>query len=166
MVVLIVIVIMLIFPLAKLQGVKIEDAQLLVDAKMQEIFVNFNENDSYEIDAIKKSASITVENISHDGELISAECKIKSINIGKALIALLNDMNNQKTDAEQYSQKIRSTVDSADITETECSLTFTKDSDGKLLLNDIPYEVYDAYLGGYLTYAQKAIELTGDYLND
>ena len=166
MVALIAVVIILLFFLTKSKDIKIEDAQLLIDAKMQEIFVNFDENESYELDAIKESASITVKRINHDGELISAECKIKSINIGKTLVDLLDEMKNQETDADQYSQKICNAVDSADITETECILTFTNDSDGNLILNDIPYEVYDAYLGGYLTYAQKAIELMGDYIND
>ena len=146
--------------------VTVKIAQQLVDKRMSEIFESFDENCSYEIDALRKSAGIRVESVSKAGDAVEAECTVTSLNVGEPLTELLDSMNGTEITSDEYAKMIKDAVDSAEITSTSCTLLISIDSGGNPVLEDIPYEVYDAYLGGYLTYAQNAMKAMGGQFDD
>ena len=75
-------------------------------------------------------------------------------------------MMNKEVAAEEYNAKLKEAVDSAESVTATYTLSFSKVENGEYVVDDIPYDVYDGILGGYLTFAQKAIEAVEGYLND
>ena len=130
---------------------------------MKSAFIN-SDASSYELNKLKTSAKISVLSISVHGNTATANCQIQSIDIGGALSELLNSLGDQTITQEVYAQKVKSAVDAAKKTEKLVELTFTLDAGDSWILDEIPYEVYDSYLGGYLTYAQEVITKMGGEL--
>ena len=143
----------------------VKDAQLIIDDELKNVFLESAEN-SYELIALKKAATISVLTTSVDGDTAIATCSVKSIDIRSALMALLDSIGDQKITKAIYEEKVKYAVDSAKTTEDEVELTFTLSEDGVWFLDEISYEVYDLYLGGYLTFTQDIITKMGDMFDE
>lgn len=147
-------------------GITVDDAQEMLGEKIAEVLEQFGSDDAYEIAAIKRAADIKVEKIEKTDDGISTTCTVTSLDVGKRLTDLLYGMMNKEVAAEEYNAKLKEAVDSAESVTATYTLSFSKDENGEYVVDDIPYDVYDGILGGYLTFAQKAIEAVEGYLND
>ena len=143
----------------------IEDAQQLIDVTIKDIFTDSAEG-SYELKALKEAASVSVVSTSVDGDSATATCSIQSINVGEELMKLFSTYEDKTITKANYEEIVKSAVDSAEATETEKVLSFTRNEEGNWVADDLSYEVYDAYLGGYLTFMQEAITKMGDAFNE
>lgn len=138
----------------------VNEAEVLVRAEMQEIFQQEQESEktgSYEIHVLKNTSQVTVKSIEMDGKSAVAVCQIRSLDLHSALSALLESMKNQQVGVSAYEEMLKEAVDNAEYTEAEYEIALSCGKDGGWAVSELPYDVYDAYLGGYLTFVQDAM---------
>ena len=136
----------------------LKEAQKQIEDEMQKTFEGFAESDDYIIQKLSESSRITVKALHNTDGKVMRDVSIGSLAVGDPLIQLLEELQGQVVDDDTYRKKVEAAVDSAKWEETLCEMTFVQSENGGWQLDEVSYEVYDAYLGGYLTYAQKAVE--------